>query len=367
MAISKLAKILLCIPLLLGAPACGEKSPAPSAKEMQSAKEAEIRSAVVNYVAQPKFSGKGILEQITSTKANLERYNLDEQMLYFSINAGEFTNKVTAQIAVDCQKVEFATTRDGKFSGEVLRLGSYVFRSPNEYFFRTPADNFRVDPDDKISIPFRNIVYTQTAEELAGFISNRNVYGGYLRADIGKDEIGRHIIRSNHGAFVAKKGEPSLERLVNQIAPKDKSIEEKAQLLLDFVTKNMTYNYSEAYEHAKVLKRPNEVLMTGNSDCSGLTILYASLLEQTEADYRLVYAPEHTTVAVAGNFPARNGMRFNLGKTTYTFAEPTARRFVIGETTIKNPFTVDSIQQFQKPGKDSPILDGKTGEPVPFR
>jgi len=76
----------------------------------------------------------------------------------------------------------------------------------------------------------------------------------------------------------------------------------------------MTYNYSEAYEHAKVLKRPNEVLMTGNSDCSGLTILYASLLEQTEADYRLVYAPEHTTVAVAGNFPARNGMEKQQSK-----------------------------------------------------
>jgi len=55
------------------------------------------------------------------------------------------------------------------------------------------------------------------------------------------------------------------------------------------------------------LKRPNEVLMSGQSDCSNKAILLGSLLEQLGEDYLFVYTPDHITVAVKQDgFPASN-------------------------------------------------------------
>ena len=224
MSISKLAKIVLSIPLLLGAPACSESAKPTQTIETEAAKENRIRTAVISYLSNPKFSGKGLLRHITGTDAKLEMYTTDEQMLYFSIPSPEFKKGTIESMALNPNEVEFGKTESNEFSGGELRLGSLVFRSPGKYFFRIPVKNFKVDDTKKISLPFGKIDYVQNMDELAGFISNHSVYGGYIRADIGKDEIGRHIIRSNHGAFVAIKGEPSLERIVNQIAPKDKSI-----------------------------------------------------------------------------------------------------------------------------------------------
>jgi len=80
-----------------------------------------------------------------------------------------------------------------------------------------------------------------------------------------------------------------------------------AQRLLDFVTEELDYDPSDAISGIEVLKRPNEVLMTKSSDCSGKVILYASLLEQTNIDYRLVYFDGHIAVAVEGEYGNRNG------------------------------------------------------------
>ena len=157
-----------------------------------------------------------------------------------------------------------------------------------------------------------------------------------------------------------------MERLVSSLTKNESTDEGKTQKLLDFVTEELKYDYSDANSSAEVLKRPNEVLMTGGSDCSGKVILYASLLEQTDVDYRLVYINGHITVAVEGNYGNRNGLSFNIGDTTYSIAETTAKGFQTGRSRLSRNLEIEDIKYIQRPGKDSKIYDAKTGKPLPF-
>ena len=70
------------------------------------------------------------------------------------------------------------------------------------------------------------------------------------------------------------------------------------QRVLDFVSREIRYDQREAAYDFELLKRPNEVLMSGESDCSNKTILLGSMLEQLGEDYLFVYLPHHITVAV---------------------------------------------------------------------
>ena len=89
----------------------------------------------------------------------------------------------------------------------------------------------------------------------------------------------------------------------------DNARELRVQRVLDFVSREIKYNMREATYNFELLKRPNEVLMSGESDCSNKAILLGSLLEQMGEDYLFVYTPGHITVAVRqGGFPVSNGL-----------------------------------------------------------
>ena len=204
MRLPKLSGLLLTIATLVSS-GCSDQ------EEKQSTidKTESRRRAVISYLGQPRFSGTELLKQITGTEADMKMHHIDEGMLYFTIPEKAYSKEATAQIVVDPAKVEFAKTNAGKFSGPVLNLGSLVLRKPGHYFFRTPTSNLRVDEEDKLTLNFGNVTYTQTMDELAEFISNRSIYGGYLDVDIGSNRRGGPIVMSNHGALVARK-EPSL-------------------------------------------------------------------------------------------------------------------------------------------------------------
>jgi hypothetical protein len=154
---------------------------------------------------------------------------------------------------------------------------------------------------------------------------------------------GLPIVFSNHGAFVARPNEPSLQRFVGELlkdAPDNR--EQKVQRLLDFVSSEIEYNWTEAIGQYETLKRPTEVLMSRNGDCSNKTILLASLLEQISEEYLLFYSPRHITVGVKqGNFPNENGLFYTWEGQTWLIAESTFPGFQIGKTPIND----DKIKQ----------------------
>ena len=81
---NKLRKIattgLAALVLSLGASGCGEQG-ANDVKTEQVQKSSNLRNVVLSYLSQPNFSGSDFMEQITGTRVEMEKWNLNEDML----------------------------------------------------------------------------------------------------------------------------------------------------------------------------------------------------------------------------------------------------------------------------------------------
>jgi hypothetical protein len=169
--------------------------------------------------------------------------------------------------------------------------------------------------------------------------------------------------------MVGKPNEPSLQRLVKELlkdVPDNR--ESKIQRLLDFVTNEIEYNYTEALGGGETLKRPNEILATRNGDCSNKTILLASLLEQINEDYILLYCPKHITVAVPqGDFPNENKMDFEWERKNWLIAETTLPGFQVGKTIVKDFIKITPVNFVQRPKEKNIIFDASSMKVLEFR
>lgn len=313
----------------------------------QESKGSLMKNAIVSYMSQPEYTNSDFTQQVTGTTAELEIYDMDENMLYFSAVKTDFDKIVTlGKLTENPEKVEFGMEANGKSI-----LGAYSLKGLHRYFFRFPKNDFNADSTREVTIDFGKLKYSVSVKELSDFANNRSIYGGNLDSN-----IGGNIYLANHGAFVSRKNEPSLKRLTSQITGSESGKEKISQLLLEFVYDNMKYSNYEAGARYEILKRPNEVLMTGRSDCSGLTILYASLLEQYDINYILVYYKGHICAAVEGSFPHVNGLNIQYDNKKYTLAETTLKGFLIGVTPLDKSYTLEDITFVQKPGVGSDLV-----------
>lgn len=314
--------------------------------------EKEMRLTMISYLSNPVFTNADFCEQLTQTKANLEINQLDERKLYFSIKKADFKEKETLKrLCIDQKKVEFAKQKNG-----ILELGNYRYNDTSALFFRFPDSLLRVPKKLKIKIAYKEATYTITDQELSDYINNKSVYGGEYYITRNGVELGS-TYGMNHGVMVGVKNEPSLKRFVTKLTRKCKTKEEKIQHLLHFVTNSIAYNFNEAYSGGETLKRPNEVLMSKTSDCSGKTILFASFMEQIDAVYRLVYLKGHICVFVKGDFPSHNKYTLKTDDGIFHLAETTCPDFKIGETILDEGSMFSFIQYVQKVGKPSIVTN----------
>jgi hypothetical protein len=173
--------------------------------------------------------------------------------------------------------------------------------------------------------------------------------------------------------MVARPGEPSLGRLVAELTrdiPEDGEGARAArvQRVLDFVSREIKYNLREATYDFELLKRPNEVLMSGESDCSNKAILLGSLLEQMGEDYLFVYTPGHITVAVRqGGFPVSNGLWVEWEGQAWLIAEGTAPGFRIGVDHLRDEARLKQFQYVQRPRDRDAIFDLATRRRLSFQ
>lgn len=344
-----------------------EKTKQPKETKVKLAtetEEARLRRVVLAYLAQPEFTCADLMEQVSGTKATLERYNLDEKMLYFSIPSNAFDLRSTLpKITNNPQNVEFGEVAQ---NGLEIVLGNYRLIKPWCHFFRFLDDDFRLDKTKVVRATFGSDQYTISLHELADFADNERVYGGRLFVSLGSDSYGRIKALANHGAFVGVKGEPSLEKFVVSLVSGRSTEEQRIQRLLDFVTSKIHYDESTKYDTVETLQKPNEVLLSKRGDCSGKVILFASLLEQLGTDYYVLYYDGHASVAVNGNFRDLNESNFRMGDKKYFRAETTAPGFIIGRSRLLDKHQVDGIRYMQKPGPNSRIIEAATGKVMDF-
>lgn len=334
----------------------------PKEKTRDEIAAEEIRDSTVFMLAQPRFSGEDLGKQVLG-KGKLQRFDWKKREAYFSYpqtektELDEFLNKYFKNTA----KVEIGAEING-----TIKLGDYVLTNSPEYFyfFKTPLDNIKIEPDQTLNFPFKNVNYSLTLEEMRNFANNSQVYGGKLIAEQSQRTDEPKIIFANHGIMVAKPNEPSLQRLVNELL-KDESIgndrEKKIQRLVDFVSNEIEYSYTEAVGARETLKRANEVLMTRSADCSNKTILLASLLEQIGEEYILLYCPQHITVAVPqGNFVNENKIDFTWNGKPWLVAETTLPGFEVGKTKVNEFTRLTTIQYVQVPKQTDIIFDANS-------
>lgn len=327
-----------------------------------------VRDSTVAFLGQPKFSGPEFSKQILGERGRLEWYSRRENQAYFTYPPSEepefetFLDKFIA----DKAKIEM-----GKKVGDRVILGDMKLSSSSPdgtRLFRTPMENIKIEPEQQVKIPFNGLDYTVSLNELRNFINNSQVYGGKLYAQIPNGGNVTTIVFANHGIMVARPEEPSLKRLVDALLKDVPNVREaRIQRLLDFVSNEIEYSYTEAVGARETLKRASETLMTRNGDCSNKTILLASLLEQINEEYILLYCPRHITVAVPqGNFVNDNKLDFTWSGKPWMIAESTLAGFQIGVTKVQEARILNKVEYVQDPKISEVIFDANSFASLKF-
>ena len=331
------------------------------------------RDAVLSCLAYPGFVGTKVSEQVLGP-VHLEMLQVSDKEVYFSAPAPEKLSEplesLVARFIIDSKRVVMAEDDNGR-----LRLGKYsLLRSPDkDLFFKTPVDNIKFDTATVLKFPFKQATYTLDMRELEDFLRNKTIFGGRINARMEQLRAGRPVIFANHGALVATPQEPSLRRFVDEltrdIQPDSEGAREaRVQRVLDFVSREIKYDMRATTYNFELLKRPNEVLMSGESDCSNKAILLGSMLEQLGEDYLFVYTPDHITVAVKqGNFPAGNGLFLGWQGQVWLIAEGTAPGFRIGVDRVQEEERFKQFQHVQRPRDRDIIFDLATGRQLSFQ
>lgn len=331
------------------------------------------RDAVLSCLAYPGFVGTKVSEQVLGP-VHMELLQVPDKEVYFSAPAPEKLSEpfesLVARFTIDSKRIVMAVDDAGR-----LRLGKYsLLRSADKhFFFKTPVDNIKFDTATVLKFPFKQATYTLDMRELDDFLQNKSIFGGRMNARTEQTRGGLPVIFANHGAFVANPQETSLRRFVDDltrdIQPNAEGAREaRVQRVLDFVSREIKYDLRETTYNFELLKRPNEVLMSGESDCSNKAILLGSLLEQLGEDYLFVYTPDHITVAVKqGNFPAGNGLFLAWQGEVWLIAEGTAPGFRIGIDHLQEEARLKQFQHVQRPRDRDIIFDLATGRQLSFQ
>lgn len=331
------------------------------------------RDAVLSCLAQPGFVGTKVSEQVLG-RVHFELLQVSDKEVYFSAPApekvGESFESLVARFIIDPKRIVMAQDDAGR-----LRLGKYSLLRSDEknVFFKTPVDNIKFDSATVLKFPFKQATYTLDMHELEDFLMNKSIFGGRMNARMEQTRDGRPVIFANHGAFVANPQETSLRRFVAEltrdIQPDTAGAREaRVQRVLDFVSREIQYDLRETTYNFELLKRPNEVLMSGESDCSNKAILLGSLLEQLGEDYLFVYTPDHITVAVKqGGFPASNSLFIGWQGEVWLIAEGTAPGFRIGVDHVREESRLKRFQHVQRPRDRDVIFDLATGRQLSFQ
>ena len=331
------------------------------------------RDAVLSCLAQPGFVGTKVSEQVLGA-VHFELLQVSDKEVYFSAPApekiGQTVESLVARFIIDPKRIVLAQDDAGR-----LRLGKYSLLRSDEknVFFKTPVDNIKFDGGIVLKFPFKEATYTLDMHELEDFLMNKSIFGGRMNARMEQTRDGRPVIFANHGALVANPQEPSLRRFVDEltrdIQPNTEGAREaRVQRVLDFVSREIKYDLRETTYNFELLKRPNEVLMSAESDCSNKAILLGSLLEQLGEDYLFVYTPDHITVAVKqGGFPASNGLFLGWQGQVWLIAEGTAPGFRIGVDHLQEESRLKQFQHVQRPRDRDVIFDLATGKQLSFQ
>ncbi len=329
-----------------------------------------IRESLITLLAYPNQSGAWLEAQLLG-KARLEILKVEgsDKQAYFYLSpadsGGENLAQAICRVAVNKALVEVGKEKDGQF---VFADYSFLRTPQKAVFLRVPFDNLRLDSDTSPKFPFQHGTYAPTLEELHFFMHNESVYGGLLEAIPDSQAYGQTSLY-NYGAIVAKQGEGSIQRFVNDLtkdigASDADAREKKIQRLADLISREIGPSPEEI--PLNIVRRANEVLITGQADYPSRAVLLGSLLEQLQEDYIFVYSKNYLAVAVKqGRFPAKNEYQTTWEDANWLMIDATKPGFRIGLDEAK--MRPGSVKYIQRPRQNSVITNLTSGSTLPFK
>jgi len=289
-------------------------------------------------LAQSRFAGSEYLAAlIGDSRLRLERYELSTHTLYFSAEDSTDIIERIHTLAVDDDAVTFARTSSGGLTvsdSRPLELDNLVYRGMGRLFFAVSVSDLRITPDTRLSFITNGFDFDPSVQDVLNISERRNWYGGARMFSYN----GQRYV--NHAGLVVRR-DAALARLAERIVFGATSHDERVQRLLDFVTA-IPYDEESLFLTRELMQNAYHTIAMNLGDCGNKVILFASLLEQINADFRLVYTGDgeslnHIFVGVAGDFDDLNGLSIldSDSGVRYFGAETTARGFQIGRTLLE--------------------------------
>ena len=326
----------------------------------------EVRQTIVRYMMARAHGGAPFEEQLYPD-VNPAMYDPRDSSLYFALAPEDCTSDDRRDSRMNRYVLSTDDLEWSKTNGERFSVGEMRARTTEDFACacRTNIANLAIDTGMVLTFSYDRADFKITPASLARGLRNESVYGGPLRVNEGRRTKARYDFY-NHGAMVSTPEDRPLAAFVSEIlAEVSSDRESRIQALLDFVTEEITYDNWEARGKREILKRASEVLISGRSDCSNKTILFASMLEQIGEDYVLVYSPRHISVAIPkGGFASTNGHDFPWKGTTWVACETTNPSFKIGITKLVDYHEFDDITYVQRPSAERGMVDPRNGNVV---
>lgn len=285
--------------------------------------------------------------------------DIEKQLLYFIFKSKYNRSNIIQKIAVDTNDIEFAPCTTGmcEFGGLKGDITGYTA-------FRMPVANMKVESNIKLETKMTTLKKYFSVKDIMALRDSQKYLGMHYKIALPADKF-TVPYAANIGAFITKKDkDPVLQIMAAEIQKATSSNEIVAQKLLDIVTQEIKYSFADHWYGKEITKRAHEVMLSGLGDCSAKTTLYASLLEQCNIPYCLLYFENHVNVGVAGNFATLTPYTFKIKGTTYHMAETTSENFVIGKTRLKDNELFKNLFFYQIPSLSETIYDFKSHKPL---
>lgn len=329
--------LLVSVLLLLGS--C---SPSTSTKQKMDAKQ----ETALYYLLNKSLISDTFSRMLFQAPIDFRAMDPEEDLLYFVFSKKLDRDKMLQSIARDTSKIEFAPCENGDcyFGGLRGNVDKIVA-------LRIQTSNLRVDTNMYFPLKLNKAKDSLSFEETHALLDTAIYYGGKQYFDVGG------MPAANLGALVMKKNESSPIYKIAQRLKKNATKQEKIiQNVQDFVANEITYSYADIWYRREIFQRAHEVLISGFGDCSGKTVLMASLLEQLDIPYQILYYKNHVNIGVLGNFSSLNKYNCEIGGDKYYLSECTCVNFQIGTSLLEDD-VLDELSFYQYPKKSSAIYD----------
>ncbi len=327
----------------------------------KESKQTQAQQTAIHYLYLPALISDTFSRVMWHPAIDFRGLDTKENLLYFIAKKELAKPDMLKMLTIDSTQIEYAPCESGmcEFGGMKGNIDGY-------YAFRIPCSNLQVDTTKLFKYKYNSTTLDMSFKDLMKELDDSVYYNTGKTIDL-THYFGREIYASNIGAYVSKKGKDNvIKKLADRITEGLKSNEEKAQSLLQFVTTNISYSYEDLWYETEVAKRAHEVLLSGDGDCSGKTTLYASLLEQCDIPYCLLYYKNHVNVGVQGTYPEENGYTQTVENKKYAVAETTVENFIIGKTKIDKSEIISDLLFYQNPHISPFIFNAKTKEKFEF-